>query len=53
VARHEFTNMSALLLVTSVLVFLIGLISERITTLAYRETSADRAASATTPPTRP
>ena len=32
----RFTNMSALLFVTSVLVFLIGLVSEQITTLIYR-----------------
>lgn len=33
----RFTNMSALLLTTSVLVFLIGLISEQITALMYRD----------------
>lgn len=33
----RFTNMAALLLVTSVLVFLIGLISEQITSLLYRQ----------------
>lgn len=32
----RFTNMSALLFTTSVLIFLIGLISEQITTLIYR-----------------
>lgn len=32
---HRFTNMSALLLITSVLVFLIGLVSEQITSLLY------------------
>ena len=32
----RFTNMSALLLITSVLVFLIGLVSEQITTLIYQ-----------------
>jgi glycosyltransferase involved in cell wall biosynthesis len=35
-ATGRFTNMAALLLVTSVLVFLIGLISEQITSLIYR-----------------
>ncbi|RKZ37204.1 MAG: glycosyltransferase family 2 protein [Gammaproteobacteria bacterium] len=35
IAAHRFTNMSALLLVTSVLVFLIGLVSEQITNLIY------------------
>lgn len=34
-AHGRFTNMSALLFVTSVLVFLIGLVSEQITTLVY------------------
>jgi glycosyltransferase involved in cell wall biosynthesis len=32
---HRFTNMSALLFMTSVLVFLIGLVSEQITSLLY------------------
>ena len=32
---HVFTNMSALLFITSILVFLIGLVSEQITTLLY------------------
>ncbi|GAB6058154.1 glycosyltransferase family 2 protein [Desulfonatronum parangueonense] len=36
----RFTNMSALLLSTSVLVFLIGLVSEQITQLIYRPLSA-------------
>jgi glycosyltransferase involved in cell wall biosynthesis len=35
---QRFTNMSALLLVTAVLVFLIGLVSEQITALHYRDT---------------
>ena len=34
----RFTNMSALLFITSVLVFLIGLISEQITMLIYQRT---------------
>jgi glycosyltransferase involved in cell wall biosynthesis len=33
--QSRFTNMSALLFITSVIVFLIGLISEQITTLVY------------------
>lgn len=33
---ERFTNMSVLLLTTSILIFLIGLISEQITTLIYR-----------------
>ncbi|PTU30675.1 glycosyltransferase family 2 protein [Stenotrophobium rhamnosiphilum] len=36
VTLHRFTNMSALLLSASVIVFLIGLISEQITALTYR-----------------
>lgn len=35
ITQGRFTNMSALLLVTSVLVFLIGLVSEQITNLVY------------------
>ncbi len=34
--QHRFTNMSALLLSAAVIVFLIGLISEQITSLTYR-----------------
>ncbi|OZG70503.1 glycosyl transferase [Hahella sp. CCB-MM4] len=34
---NRFTNMSALLLITSVLVFLIGLVSEQVTLLLYSE----------------
>lgn len=37
----RFTNMSALLFITSVLVFLIGLISEQISTLNYKESADD------------
>ncbi|HEY4760653.1 MAG TPA: glycosyltransferase family 2 protein [Thermoguttaceae bacterium] len=33
----RFTNMSALLLITSILIFLIGLVSEQITTLVYKD----------------
>lgn len=36
VTAHRFTNMSALLLSAGVIVFLIGLISEQITSLTYR-----------------
>jgi len=36
---HRFTNMTALLIITSVLVFLIGLVSEQITTLMYSRQS--------------
>jgi glycosyltransferase involved in cell wall biosynthesis len=34
---HRFTNMSALLIITAMIVFLIGLVSEQITMLAYRD----------------
>lgn len=34
---HRFTNMSALLFITAMVVFLIGLVSEQITMLAYRD----------------
>lgn len=34
---HRFTNMSALLFITSILIFLIGLVSEQITSLNYRD----------------
>ena len=34
---HRFTNMSAMLFVTSVVVFLIGLVSEQITSLSYKD----------------
>jgi glycosyltransferase involved in cell wall biosynthesis len=37
--QHHFTNMSALLLSTSVLVFLIGLVSEQITSLMHQSSS--------------
>lgn len=36
-AENRFTNMSALLLSASVIVFLIGLVSEQITNLTYRQ----------------
>jgi glycosyltransferase involved in cell wall biosynthesis len=39
VTTHQFTNMSTLLFSAAVIVFLIGLISEQITSLTYRATS--------------
>jgi hypothetical protein len=33
---HRFTNMSALLFITAILIFLIGLVSEQITMLNYK-----------------
>lgn len=38
----RFTNMSALLLITSTLVFLIGLVSEQISTLNYKSSSDEQ-----------
>jgi len=40
-AYHRFTNMSALLLTSSLLVFLIGLLSEQISALHYKSSSTD------------
>jgi glycosyltransferase involved in cell wall biosynthesis len=37
-AWHRFTNMSALLFITSVLVFVLGLLSEQITLLTFKDT---------------
>ena len=37
----RFTNMSALLFIASILVFLIGLVSEQITTLLYSKQNPD------------
>lgn len=39
---HKFTNMSALLLTTSVLVFLIGILSEQVSALHYKGANEDR-----------
>ena len=39
VTEQRFTNMSALLFVTSVLVFLIGLVSEQVTMLNYKDSN--------------
>lgn len=37
---HRFTNMSALLLITAMVIFLIGLVSEQITMLAYKDSDS-------------
>ena len=37
---HRFTNMSALLFITSVLIFLIGLVSEQVTMLNYKDSES-------------
>lgn len=42
IMHERFTNMSALLFSTSVIVFLMGLISEQITTLIYMQDNNDR-----------
>lgn len=39
---QRFTNMSALLFITSILVFLIGLVSEQITALTYQRSARER-----------
>lgn len=41
-ALHRFTNMSALLLTTAVLVFLIGIVSEQISAMMYKDSESDR-----------
>lgn len=35
--QHRFTNMSALMFITSVLIFMIGLVSEQITSLMFKD----------------
>jgi glycosyltransferase involved in cell wall biosynthesis len=42
ISSGRFTNMSALLLTTSVIIFLIGLVSEQITTLIYSRIGNDK-----------
>jgi len=42
VTEHRFTNMSALLLTTSVLAFLIGILSEQVSALHYKEVDMER-----------
>jgi len=37
ITRHSFSNMSAVLFITAIIVFLIGLVSEQITTLTYKD----------------
>jgi glycosyltransferase involved in cell wall biosynthesis len=39
--EHRFTNMSALLFITGLLIFMMGLISEQITNLIYRNDSSN------------
>ena len=42
ISSGRFTNMSALLLTTSIIIFLIGLVSEQITTLIYSRVSNNK-----------
>ena len=42
IAEHRFTNMSALLLTTAVLVFLMGILSEQVSALHYKGADEDR-----------
>ncbi|MCR4303658.1 MAG: glycosyltransferase family 2 protein [Gallionella sp.] len=39
---HRFTNMSALLFITAILVFLVGLVSEQVTMLAYKDSELSK-----------
>ena len=41
ITTNRFTNMSALLFVTSLLIFLIGIVSEQISSLHYRYSEKD------------
>jgi glycosyltransferase involved in cell wall biosynthesis len=42
VTQHRFTNMSALLLTTSVLIFMLGLVSEQICQMRFERSEGDR-----------
>jgi hypothetical protein len=42
VSEARFTNMSALLFTTSVIIFLIGLVSEQITNLVYQQAASTK-----------
>jgi len=39
--QGTFTNMSAVLLMTAIIVFLIGLVSEQVTALMYKDSDRD------------
>ena len=45
-AFHRFTNMSAILFITAIQVFLMGLVSEQISALNYKESNTDASAGA-------
>lgn len=49
---HRFTNMSALLLTTSVVTFLIGILAELVSALHYKEADFERRLVRRPPPTR-
>ena len=49
---HRFTNMSALLLTTSVVTFLIGILAELVSALHYKEADFERRLVRRSPPTR-
>ena len=40
-AAHKFTNMSAMFFLASIIIFLVGLVSEQITMLTYAKTSGE------------
>jgi glycosyltransferase involved in cell wall biosynthesis len=42
ITEHRFTNMSALLLTSSVLVFLMGILSEQVSALHYKDSDQER-----------
>ena len=42
ITEHRFTNMSALLFTTSILVFLIGILAEQVSALHYKDSDEDR-----------
>jgi hypothetical protein len=50
VELHRFTNMSALLITTSVTTFLIGIVAELVSALHYKEADAERRLARRSPP---
>ena len=50
---HRFTNMSALLLTTSVVTFLIGILAELVSALHYKEADFERRLTRRGPPPPP
>ena len=47
---HRFTNMSALLITTSVTTFMLGILAELVSALHYKEADAERRLARRTPP---